>query len=104
MNCYLYEGERLVFEGEGWGIIIDSGSKKRKVANSTYATHKACTISFKRSMLEDKDNESSLDLDDNEFVYGERCWHKSHSTLTCKVCSAPVPEGVQALILLQTWG
>ena len=104
MDCYLYDGERLVFESEGWGIIVDEGSTKRKTLGRTaYATHQACTLSFTRSMLKHKGDNGALNLDEDEYVYGERCWHKRSSTLTCIVCAALVPEGIQALILLQTW-
>ena len=102
MDCYLYEGERLVFEGEGWGIIVDDGATKRGVA-VIYATHEACTLGFTRSMLKHKGDEESLDLNADEYVYGERCWHKYSEALTCRLCNAGVPEGIQALILMQAW-
>lgn len=98
MNCYLYEGERLVFEGEGWGIIVDDGSSKRRhTEGSVYGTHQVCTKSY---MQMDEDYK------DERLPYGEKCWAPDRSELTgavCCLCAAAVPDGVQALILMQLW-
>lgn len=103
-NCYLYKGERLVFEGEGWGIIIDVGSATRRMGHGrTYATHKACTRDFKRSMLKEGGGEQDLNLNEREYVYGEVCWNKKMANTICKLCSDDVPAGIQALVMLSTW-
>lgn len=101
MECYLYDGERLVFEGDGWGIIIDDGHQNRGYSEGfVYGTHQECTLSYI------PDYETAQD----EYSYGENCWSPTHEDGTnddgvaiCCLCETVVPEGVQALILMQVW-
>jgi hypothetical protein len=94
MECYLYEGERLVYEGEGWGIIVDDadGSRGFNACNAkVYATHQECTVDATDEILEDK------------RPYGEDCWWQGESPAKCKLCSEPVPDGIQALVVIAVW-
>ena len=101
-GCYLYEGERLVFEGEGWGIIVDDGFKNRTYSEGfVYGTHEVCTIPY----------EPNYQLGSDEYSYGENCWSPRHNegfdvegAAVCAICEVAVPEGVQALIFMQAWG
>ncbi len=96
MRCYLYDGERLVFEGEGWGIIVDDRNMVRTYSEgAVYGTHMECTKSYK-----DKGE------DDDIYSYGENCWEpegKGYRHAVCMMCNEAVPEGVQALILMEAW-
>ena len=101
MNCYLFKGERLVFESEGWGIIIDDKYNDRKYKEGhVYATHQACTKSYQPY---EKYGEGV------PYQYGEVCWEpermkkEGRTVAECFVCQVAVPEGVQALILMQAW-
>ncbi len=112
MRCYLYEGERLVFEGEGWGIIIDDGESRRTYCEGyVYGTHQACTDAW---LGQEKDEEKQNDPECGTYYsYGENCWEPEHSDpkvrpvthtpAVCCICNKPVPEGVQALILMEQW-
>ena len=105
MVCYLYEGERLVIEGEGWGIIIDDRYEGRGYREgAVYGTHQACTKDY---------NSDEKDDDEVRYSYGENCWepdvtrlyeyHRDVRVARCYLCEAAVPDEVQALILLQSW-
>ena len=102
VGVYLYEGERLVFEGEGWGIIVDDGFKNRGYSEGfVYGTHEECTLPYVQGQ----------DLGADEYSYGENCWSPRHNegfdlngAAICCICEVAVPEGVQALILMQAWG
>lgn len=113
MNCYLYEDERLVFEGEGWGIIVDDGAAKRTYCEGyVYGTHQECTDPW---LGVAGDNEKSAKEDqEGYYSYGENCW-EPYSTdsnsrkdfkkgpAVCCLCDNVVPEGIQALILMEAW-
>lgn len=92
MKIYLLSNETLVFEGMGWGIIEVSHITTNM---QIYGTHCACTI-------EPPDNYPLLDGSRTRPVYGEHCWAPPDTPL-CAYCKEPVPEGVQALILLRAW-
>lgn len=103
-DCYLHKGERLVFEGEGWGIIVDDGDTKRTyVEGDVYGTHQACTTPYSKN-----------DAENEVHPYGDNCWEPAYSNAelhpvrhtppVCRLCDAAVPEGIQALILMQAWG
>lgn len=94
-----------MFEGEGWGIIIDDGYEGRGYREgAVYGTHQACT----------KDYDPGCE-DEVRYSYGENCWeptgksYKSNAredtgtVAECYLCDAAVPKGIQALILLQGW-
>jgi hypothetical protein len=94
MKCYLYDDERLVYEGEGWGIIVDddlSGRGFRACESKVYATHQECTV--------DAGEPTSGDV----RQYGEDCWWAGCLPAKCKVCEEPVPEGIQALVIIAVW-
>ena len=101
MKCYLYQGERLVFEEEGWGIIIDDGHVNRSYTEGfVYGTHQACTVPY----------DLAREPQHDEYSYGENCWspvsddgYDNKGNAVCCICNAAVPEGIQALILLQAW-
>ena len=97
--CYLYKGERLVYEGEGWGIIVDDGQTGPtpddcREGGSVYATHAACTGNYDK-----------YEVDSELCSYGEFCWnpHESDSAPRCEICNEPVPEGIQGLVYLSKW-
>lgn len=106
-KCYLYEGERLVFEGMGWGIIIDDGSADRSyVEGFVYGTHQECTVPHDADRTPESDERDGYSGDER-YSYGENCWEPvddpDKGVAKCAMCNADVPEGVQALILMQAW-
>ncbi len=102
MECYLYEGERLVFEGEGWGIIIDDGHPSRAYHEGfVYGTHQVCTVSYDPERGAEG---AEADRGDEIYSYGENCWEpRTAKAAVCGLCEAAVPDGVQGLILMQRW-
>ena len=80
-DIWLWERERLVYEGEGWGIIVDDARPK------TYATHEACTVSHRSGEVGSS--------------YGAMCWDGTGSK--CILCKETVPDGIQGLILMLNW-
>ena len=89
MRCWLFESERLVYEGEGWGIIVEDNPHRKHPA---YATHQTCTVPF------------SLDTGrGGDYVYGTLSWQPGYAFPACDNCEAPVPEGIQGLIIMMLW-
>ncbi len=87
MKAYLFESERLVYEGERWGIIIDDDPKRPR----TYGSHQACTTDYATY---------DYDSDTDESVYGSICWEVDDDHAVCENCGVAVPEGVQGLIIM----
>ena len=103
MDCYLYEGERLVFEGDGWGIIVDDGRDGRLYAEgSVYGTHQECTESW---LGKDKEAKKAKEDSEGYYSYGENCWEPEiqGAPTVCRICNEAVPAGVQALIQMEAW-
>ena len=101
MRCYLYEGERLVYEGQGWGIIIDEGATGRKfVKGFVYGTHQECTVPYGGHAVT-----TEADRNEDTYSYGENCWEPATvgTPAVCSLCDKAVPDGVQALVLMQRW-
>jgi hypothetical protein len=100
MDCYLYKEERLVYESEGWGIIVDDidiiGGHRTfsEGEQSVYATHAKCTVSY--------DSEHDPERKHEGVTYGECCWDVDTEP-RCTVCKEQVPVSIQTLVALQSW-
>ncbi len=96
MRIYLLPQEKLLLEADGWAIIGSTGTIDR-----TYASHSACTVEFSGDIKHPIDRSIKTHRT-NDMVYGEFCWFPDSSLprAECEICEAPVPEGIQALVLL----
>lgn len=102
MDCYLYNEERLVYESEGWGIIVDdidvNGGERdfHEAELNVYATHSKCTVPYDVQYGADQ-------LERAEgTTYGECCW-EAGTPPQCVVCDEQVPVSIQTLVVLQSW-
>ncbi len=77
MKPILLVYERMVFQAEGWGIVI-AGPKKDYLP---YASHNGCS----------------------GRTWGYRCWDTDYDTQTCGGCGDAVPECIVTLIMLEGW-
>ncbi len=79
----LLQGERLVFEAEGWSIIIDDDADTPAV----YGSHKDCN---------------------SESKWGYMSWEleglrASGEENLCAFCHEPVPECIVTLVKIEDW-
>ena len=88
-KCYLWVRERLVYEGEEWGIITDDDPTRLR----TYASHQACTISYA----------PGIPIKDGSLEYGCICWMPGNPNAVCGNCKQSVPEGIQGLVIMMEW-
>lgn len=91
MKPYLFKSEIMVFEENGWGIIVDTSDEH---AENIYATHEECSMTEpeydKRKATEDV------------HIYGEYCW-TMNTPPVCSQCNDEVPEEIQGLMVLHSW-
>ncbi len=87
----LLDKEELLLEAEGWAVIQDIRTGRRKW--QVYGTHETCTVSHTPTKKLPEDN----------YFYGAYCWEIDNDPV-CVLCDEPVPDGIQAIIHLRSWG
>jgi hypothetical protein len=75
--------ERMVFEAEGWGIIVIDDIYT--AYTSPYASHKIC------------------ESDDEHAIWGYRAWDLKSERKACQYCKEAVPECIVTLVMIEGW-